>query len=254
MTSPCHPRKLFVFAALSLADLGLTAFLLQRGEGRAYESNPVAAWWLERFGWAGLAGFKTALVLLAAAAALLVSRRRPQVGGRIITFACSVLSAVVLYSACLVTRVAAEADSERAALTQAERQRAGLVDSDRRILERIAAKGRLAEEVAEGRLGLLEAAARFRDLNERSHVGDEESYRLNYPGGSAEERSCREVISYVREALDCRRGDPAVVARLETELNDRLSGGLRLPAARAAAVRDPTEHDGSCNAARAGLQ
>ena len=39
--APAHPRKLFLFAALSLADLALTWFLLERRGGGAYEQNPV---------------------------------------------------------------------------------------------------------------------------------------------------------------------------------------------------------------------
>ena len=106
--APAHPRKLFLFAALSLADLALTWFLLERRGGGAYEQNPVAASCLARFGWAGLAAFKLGSVLLTVALVLTVARRRPRVAGRVLTFGCAALLAVLLYSGSLVARVQAE--------------------------------------------------------------------------------------------------------------------------------------------------
>src|SRR5262249_41553021 len=53
-----HCRKLLLFLLLSLTDLWLTWFLVQRSDGAVYEGNPVAAWWLSRYGLPGLALFK----------------------------------------------------------------------------------------------------------------------------------------------------------------------------------------------------
>src|SRR5262245_42806460 len=46
-----HPRKLLLFALLSVADLTLTWALIQYGRGQFYEGNPVAAWFLRSGGW-----------------------------------------------------------------------------------------------------------------------------------------------------------------------------------------------------------
>src|SRR5262249_52784909 len=94
-------RKLVLFALLSLTDFGLTWYLLRAGGGEVYESNPVAAWWLGRYGGLGLAGFKAATMALAAGLGVLIALRRPVTGHRVLGFACVALAAVVLYSAYL---------------------------------------------------------------------------------------------------------------------------------------------------------
>ena len=127
MTSLAHSRPLALFVVLSLADLALTRFLLERQGGGAYEWNPIASWWLTRFGWAGLAGFKLGIVLLVAALTLVVSRRRPCAAERLLGFACAALLAVIVYSIQLVPGVyAAEHDAEQveAQAQLLERQRA----------------------------------------------------------------------------------------------------------------------------------
>jgi hypothetical protein len=96
-----HPRKQLLFVVLSLADLTLTCWLLGHSEGQVYEVNPVAGWWLARHGAAGLAGFKGAVVLLVLTLTAVISRRKPQTAGRILTFGCVSLIFVVLYSVAL---------------------------------------------------------------------------------------------------------------------------------------------------------
>lgn len=106
-----HPRKLFLFTALSLADLGMTVYLLHQGQGRIYESNPVANAWLAAFGWIGLAMFKAVTVLMVAGIAVFVSRSRPRTGGGILKFGCLATGGVVLYS-CLLSGSSAAPESE----------------------------------------------------------------------------------------------------------------------------------------------
>jgi WD40 repeat protein len=102
----------------------------------------------------------------------------------------------------------------------------------RAIRRRIEAKNRLAAEVIDGRLTLLEAAARFRDLDREPPPFDRDAFRCSYPGASDDELLCREVIFFVRVEQRRRPGtDAGIVARLEAELNERLGrGNLRLPA------------------------
>jgi hypothetical protein len=101
---------LSLFVALSLADLALTRFLLERQGGGSYEWNPVASWWLDQFGWVGLIGFKLGVVLLVAALTLIVSRHRPRTAGRVLGFGCAALLTVIVHSGLLVPGVLAEAD------------------------------------------------------------------------------------------------------------------------------------------------
>lgn len=91
-------RRLFLFQLLSLADLFLTWHLLKRGSGRFYESNPLAEACYTSYGWLGLALFKLSAVLLVGALAVYISWHRPQVGARLLLFACSLMAGVVLYS------------------------------------------------------------------------------------------------------------------------------------------------------------
>jgi hypothetical protein len=104
---------------------------------------------------------------------------------------------------------------------------------DRRdaIEGRAAEKSALAVEVIEGHLPLPQAAATFRDLNARPPAFNWEAFRQTYPGDSDDERHCREVIQFVRQGVQLRPdADPAVVGRLEAELQGLLElGKFRLP-------------------------
>ena len=104
-------------------------------------------------------------------------------------------------------------------------------DLCRDILRRALEKDRLAGEVIEGRLSLVDAAARYRDLDEQPPPFSWSNFRSAYPGDSDDERHCRAVIVFVRAELASRPGaDPAVVGRLEAELHDLLNRGeIRLP-------------------------
>jgi hypothetical protein len=88
--------SLFVF--LSMADLALTGELLHSSHGSIYESNPVANWWLNAYGWPGLVGFKLFIVLFIVSLVALISRLRPKTAGRFLGFACAALTVVVIYS------------------------------------------------------------------------------------------------------------------------------------------------------------
>src|SRR5690242_12435811 len=71
---------------------------------------------------------------------------------------------------------------------------------DATVLGRIAAKQALVDGVIAGRVGLMEAAARFRALNagEPAYGG---VIRTSYPGASDEESYCRNVIGFVAAQL-----------------------------------------------------
>jgi hypothetical protein len=96
---------------------------------------------------------------------------------------------------------------------------------------RAAEKQALARAVIEGRLPLLPAAARFRDLNAQPPAFPWEAFRQTYPGDSDDERHGREVLQFVRLEVRQRPGaDSAVVGRLEAELQGLLEhGNFRLP-------------------------
>ena len=91
-----------LYVVLSAADFGLTWVLLKMNPS-AVESNPVAAEWLARFGWGGLAVFKAATVLVfVGAVVVILRRRRAVVGAGVVTFGCAALLAVTVYSGGLI--------------------------------------------------------------------------------------------------------------------------------------------------------
>src|SRR5690349_18620406 len=94
--------KSVLFAVLGLADLLLTSYLLRTEYGSVYESNPVARWWLARWGWAGLAGFKLAIILLVIASVKLIARYRPRTATHVLSFACGATALVIGYSCTLL--------------------------------------------------------------------------------------------------------------------------------------------------------
>ncbi len=150
-------RKLFLFLALSAADFALTWLLLQRAGGRASESNPVAFWWLDHFGWPGLAGFKLGLVGVVAAVVRVVARHRLPAARLVLRFGCSTLLAVVLYSGFLLYGVEAGAASEAAELRQIWNRTRELDRQTARLRDYYVLLSFLQEELAEGRQTLAEA-------------------------------------------------------------------------------------------------
>ena len=96
--STLHPRRLLLFATLSLLDLALTYKVVRSGGGYVYESNPIANEWLTRFGWSGLAFFKILAMSIAVFSLILVSLYRPRTGSCLLNFACLAVSGVVVYS------------------------------------------------------------------------------------------------------------------------------------------------------------
>jgi hypothetical protein len=100
------------------------------------------------------------------------------------------------------------------------------------IARRIEEKDRLAAALVDGRLTLLEAAARYQELNEAPPRLHWDRFRPADPATSDEQRHCQEVIHFVRAVLAA-RGDTqgALADRLEAEVREHLArGDLRLHA------------------------
>lgn len=99
-------------------------------------------------------------------------------------------------------------------------------------LRRMQARLQIVEELAAGRMDLLEAAGRFRDLNETLPEFSREVLHRYFPGASEEERYCRQVLAWVDSELTHRdaRLASATTGRLERQLEEYLRrGGPRLP-------------------------
>jgi hypothetical protein len=94
---------------LSVADLSLTRVLIKATDGAIYEGNPMAALWLQRFGWYGLAFYKAATLVPFVASVALLARYRPRTGAWVVTLACLALTLVTSYSCGLLAQLHREA-------------------------------------------------------------------------------------------------------------------------------------------------
>ena len=89
---------LALFAVLSVTDFLQTFALIETSGGRVVEGNPVAAEWLDRYGWVGLAAFKAASMLVVVGVIFVLARRRPPAGALVAAFGCLALISVTTYS------------------------------------------------------------------------------------------------------------------------------------------------------------
>jgi hypothetical protein len=98
-------------------------------------------------------------------------------------------------------------------------------------LARLTTKRQIGADLATGKLSLLEAAARLRDMNRSGPPSILRARQRHFPGLSEEELSCREAIGWVENWLaeDPSR-DRSLIGRLEAELSEHLRRGkLVLP-------------------------
>jgi hypothetical protein len=97
----------------------------------------------------------------------------------------------------------------------------------RDLVQRMGARGALADSLIAGRLNLLHAAEGFRDLDARSPTFDLENFRQHMPGSTDEEKYCRLVIEVVEGQLKSPHDEFAdeVVSKLEMELDRLVSTG-----------------------------
>jgi hypothetical protein len=114
-----------------------------------------------------------------------------------------------------------------------ELRRADELEREREVIgQRIKEKVRISAQVRAGQLTLLQAAARFRALDRDLGAFPWAAFRRLNPGGTDEERHCREVIGWV--AADMANAEPSrtreVCSALERELQLCLQRGpLCLP-------------------------
>jgi hypothetical protein len=103
----------------------------------------------------------------------------------------------------------------------------------RALESRRSAKEAVARDLACGRLTLLDAAARVRDIDRACPYFPWEEFRRASPHASDEERHCREMIGQVRSMPPL--GDPAnedAALGCEAELREHIARGtLHLPEA-----------------------
>lgn len=87
---------LVLYLVLGATDLALTFVIVREGVG--YESNPVAAAWLGRHGWQGLAAFKLLSAAVFGMAVGVIARHRPRTAAVLVAVGCATVLAVVVHS------------------------------------------------------------------------------------------------------------------------------------------------------------
>jgi hypothetical protein len=84
-----------VLIVLSIGDLLVTYTLLRRGGG-AFEANPIARWFFDRWNMAGMTGFKFGMVAFVVLLGETIERHRPGLGRAILGFGCLGAAAVMI--------------------------------------------------------------------------------------------------------------------------------------------------------------
>jgi hypothetical protein len=226
---------LALFALLSGADFLLTWHLLRDGAGAAYEGNPLAAWWLARAGWVGLAAFKAAMTLTAAGLAVLVFRRRPRAGHRLLAFCCAAVAAVVLYSSglCGAAHRTAAADAEALASLASEADR--LEAARQRCQDYRAVLRDVARDLRAGRCTLGEGVERLAATELAHDANWLRGAQCCYPGLSARECVAVSVLNDLAPAADA-PGELALWRTLHAQFRALYGRGVP-SAARASVVR-----------------
>ncbi len=96
------------------------------------------------------------------------------------------------------------------------------------VLNRVGARSKIVERVADGSMSLFEAASAFRELNLESGTAVPNLIRLQFPDGSDEECLCRQVILWTETDLTAKGESERaneVVTRLQSIMGQhRLEG------------------------------
>ena len=85
------------FVLLNLCDTVAT-FLLLRRNTHYFESNPIARWFFEGWGFRGMVYFKVAMVLFVITIADVVARKNEPLAKMLLVFGCVAVGSVFVYS------------------------------------------------------------------------------------------------------------------------------------------------------------
>jgi hypothetical protein len=228
-TRAAVPAACALFAALSCADLLLTAWLLQQHETAVYEANPLARWLLRAVGWPGVVALKLAVVLLASALAVGLCRRHPRLALRVLSCGCGITAAVVLYSGWLALALEGDAGlpppPEERALEAVGRCLDLRISTQR---EYQAVHDSVTADLVAGRCRLHEAVQRLETAARGCGPGWHWALRHFFPAATEQESLALRVVVSATETV---AGDAVAAARLNARLADefRTVYGRALP-------------------------
>jgi Domain of unknown function (DUF5658) len=93
-----HPQETLILVVVSALDVIMTYYLLTRDDGGFTESNPIAKYFLDRWGMAGMAYFKVSMTLLVCTITQIVARKNSVLAQQVLGLATLIIVAVVIYS------------------------------------------------------------------------------------------------------------------------------------------------------------
>ena len=93
-----YPQETLIFCVVSALDVLMTIRLLNRSDVQFMESNPIANFFLETWGMAGMVYFKLTMTTVAGVISQIVARKNPRVAKYFLGAATIVIVGVVLYS------------------------------------------------------------------------------------------------------------------------------------------------------------
>lgn len=95
------PQETLILCVVSLLDVVMTYRLLTREDMSFVESNPVAQYFLYRWGMKGMAYFKGGMTLLVCVVTQIIAREKPDLARKVLGVATLIIVGVVIYSAAL---------------------------------------------------------------------------------------------------------------------------------------------------------
>jgi hypothetical protein len=97
------PLETAIYLFANLMDLVMTVLLLNTG--MFYESNPMADFVLDHWGWEGMVNYKFSLVAVVVFLSQVIAAKRLRTARRLLLFATLVVSGVVVYSMGLFAQI-----------------------------------------------------------------------------------------------------------------------------------------------------
>lgn len=209
-------KRLMAFLALGLGDLYLTWSLLTHSSGRFYESNPLASFILEQFGWWGLGAFKMLVLATVGILAKIIFVSRPRTAGHLLTLGCFIQFTVVAYSALLLN--ASQKDDTIPKVVEIRKRMDVILDYRSRV-------HRLMEDYLGGRCSFSHAISTLAKHPRMAQPEWQQHLRKEHPDTSLYRSLQRSFITYI-EHTQCYLS-PVECAQLRQKLAESLQQSRR---------------------------
>lgn len=93
-----YPMEMMLFCVVSFLDVAMTFGLLARDDVMFIESNPVARYFLQRWGVDGMAFFKASMTIFVCLIAQIVAQKNRLLAKRLLAVSILIVLSVVMYS------------------------------------------------------------------------------------------------------------------------------------------------------------